>query len=337
MRRLIRVELARLLARRAVLLLLAAAVILPTLIGVAVSWEHRPVSAAERAEAQRQLEAERNQPWIAQEVEECVAHPRQWLPPHERDGDVEAACREMVEPQLDWYLWRSELNLAEQLSWGSGFGVTVVVLALLMLVGTTFIGHDWATGSVTNQLLFEPRRGRVWTAKAIAVGIVATVAAAFVHAAYWVGLWLVARAYEHGQRDGILLDAFEQGGRAVLLTAAASVGAYAVTMFFRSTVGTLGIMAVVAIAGGIVLGVAGVSPQWHPPVNLDAVLHNGTTYGAEVPCSELSGGGPETMQGFEDTCYTERELSVWQGAAYLGTLLLIAVVLSLGSFRRRDV
>ena len=48
-----------------------------------------------------------------------------------------------------------------------GFETLVILLAILMmLAGTTFAGHDWASGSVSNQLLFEPRRPRVWAAKA---------------------------------------------------------------------------------------------------------------------------------------------------------------------------
>ena len=48
---------------------------------------------------------------------------------------------------------------------GSGLAVVVVVSLLLVLAGTTFAGHDWNSGSMSNQLLFEPRRARVWVAK----------------------------------------------------------------------------------------------------------------------------------------------------------------------------
>ena len=47
--------------------------------------------------------------------------------------------------------------------------VIVLLAGLLMLVGTTFAGADWNSGSMSNQLLFEPRRSRVWAAKATAV------------------------------------------------------------------------------------------------------------------------------------------------------------------------
>ncbi len=36
----------------------------------------------------------------------------------------------------------------------------------MVIAGCTFAGADWSSGSMTNQLLFEPRRGRVWLAKA---------------------------------------------------------------------------------------------------------------------------------------------------------------------------
>jgi hypothetical protein len=320
--RMLRTELSRLLARRAVLLLLAAAVVLPALIGAVVAWDHRPISEADLARAEAQVATDRDQPWVQEELRDCLAHPERFSP-EERAGDVEAFCREMVEPSVEWYLWRSELDIADQARWGSGIALATVVMALLMLAGTTFIGHDWATGSVTNQLLFEPRRSRVWTAKAIAVALVAAGASAVVHVGYWWALWAIARGYGHQQQSGALEAAMYQSGRAVALTTAAAVGAYAVTMLFRSTVGTLGIMAVVAIAGSITLGVLGVSPQWQPALALDAVLHNGTTYSAAVPCGDLPQDAGEFGPGH--TCYVDKELPLWHGAAYLGTLLVLAV------------
>ena len=41
----------------------------------------------------------------------------------------------------------------------------------MVIAGCTFVGADWASGSMTNQLLFVPRRTRVWLAKAAAVTI----------------------------------------------------------------------------------------------------------------------------------------------------------------------
>ena len=60
-------------------------------------------------------------------------------------------------PQVEWYTNRPALDLDAQRR-ESGLAVVVVLTMLLVLVGTTFVGHDWNSGSMSNQLLFEPRR-----------------------------------------------------------------------------------------------------------------------------------------------------------------------------------
>ena len=44
----------------------------------------------------------------------------------------------------------------EQEQQDSGIGVLVIVSALMLIAGATFAGADWASGSMSNQLLFEP-------------------------------------------------------------------------------------------------------------------------------------------------------------------------------------
>ena len=70
----------------------------------------------------------------------------------------------------------------------------VVVTALLVLCGATFAGGDWHTGSLANQLLFRPRRSRLWLAKAGAVVVASTVAATVLLGGFWIALLLAARA-----------------------------------------------------------------------------------------------------------------------------------------------
>ena len=45
---------------------------------------------------------------------------------------------------------------------------------------------------MSNQLLFEPRRERVWLAKALAVGMLTGALALAVLVAYWTGIWATA-------------------------------------------------------------------------------------------------------------------------------------------------
>ncbi len=77
--------------------------------------------------------------------------------------------------ELDWFLPRPPLDLAEE-NRGPGALWWSCWPRWRVLVGATFGGADWASGSMSNQLLFVPRRLRVWTAKAVAVVLGATVA-----------------------------------------------------------------------------------------------------------------------------------------------------------------
>ena len=106
------------------------------------------------------------------------------------DGtDVQAGCEDMTLPQPDWFGTRPTLSLDDERSGGSGLVVATILAMLLLLLGATFAGHDWNSGSMSNQLLFEPRRARVWAAKAVAVLLAGLVVAGGVLLVFWGGLW----------------------------------------------------------------------------------------------------------------------------------------------------
>ena len=75
----------------------------------------------------------------------------------------------MITPTYENYLYRSAFDLARSPRRRRRMAAITILAGLMMLVGTTFAGHDWNTGSMSNQLLFEPRRLRVWAAKGLAV------------------------------------------------------------------------------------------------------------------------------------------------------------------------
>lgn len=319
--RLVGVELTRLRWRRAVLLLLVLAIALPTLIGLIRTWSTRPVSESEIASV---LESQRG------EVDRCVKRPqRAGLPP--------SAGQEQCEQQiLSWYTGREQLTLNGERSNGSGLGVVAVLTALLLLAGTTFAGHDWNSGSMSNQLLFEARRGRVWTAKALAVTILAAVTATVVSTAYWLAMWLVMRLRDIPVADGGLVDSLAFGMRGAAFATAAALGGYALTMLFRSTVATVGVLFAVSVAGGITLAVLGISEQWQPQKNVSAIVKNGTTYYVDVPDSCFAAGRHREPEPNSE-CDPERDLAAWQGVGYYGTALALTVGASVVSFRRRDL
>ncbi len=205
----------------------------------------------------------------------------------------------------------------------------IVLAILMMLAGTTFAGHDWASGSVSNQLLFEPRRPLVWAAKGAIVTGVAGLFSAVVVTAYWLFLGVVANSRDIPIGDGLLLDCLQSGWRGAAVAAGAALAGYALTMLFRSTVAALGVLLAASVAGGIVLAVIGVDSVWNPGLNIAAIILDGAKYYADVPCS---GGG---FDG--ETCSVEKTLPIGRALWFLGTGLVLFAAASLASFQRRDV
>lgn len=328
--RLLLVELRRYLRRRAVLLLMAACVAVPAFIGVVTILDTRPPSDDRIAQLERDAEVSRQA-----EVDYCIDNPRDWGIESTGD-DVAAACAEQI-PDIEAYAedfgYYNTLRLDEQQG-NSGVAVASFLAILLLLAGTTFTGHDWNSGSVSNQLLFEPRRARVWTAKALVVTGGALVVAAVVMTSYWAVLGLVASSRDT-LGEGDLLDALQMGWRSAGVAAAASLLGFVLTMLFRSTVATIGILLGASVAGSLLLAAVGASERWNPAVNLLALIDNGTSYYSEEACY-----GGDFAYGPEDeySSYAcEEELTFGDASLYLGSFLLVGGVASFVSFGRRDV
>ncbi|GEP34211.1 hypothetical protein NSZ01_19790 [Nocardioides szechwanensis] len=313
MRQLLAVELTRLRWRRAVLLLLAAAVVVPTLIAATLIWDTRPPS-------QDDLDAARAS--AAPEIAQCEKRPGRF------GVEDRALCEEQV---VGWYTNSQPLKLGQQRS-ETGLAVVAVLTLLVMLAGTTFAGHDWNSGSMSNQLLFESRRGRVWAAKALVVLVTSFVVSAVMSATYWLALWMVARSRDLKVPDGVLADCLEFALRGSVFGAAAALGAFAMTMLFRSTVATVGVLFGVVLAGSLIFAALGISERWFPHKNVSAIIKDGTRYYVEVPQHCFTDG---PIEGSE--CDQLRELTLVDGSLYYGVLLLGVGTASVLTFRRRDV
>lgn len=321
--RLLKVELTRLRCRRAAVVLLIAALVVPIVMAIFVMLG----SDAPRADAQARAQAQADK-----EVARCVDRPRQFGV--DRTGDVQAQCEDFNRPE--YFSSYNTLDLARESQDGSGPGMIAVLAVVMFLLGTTFVGHDWATGSMSNQLLFEPRRWRVWLAKALAVGAAALVVAAVAATAFWLVLRAAYTAGDVPLGHGVFLDCLQQGWRGAAVASAAAVGGYALTMLSRSTVFTLGVLFGVAVAGGLLIAAVVDDPgPWDPTINAAAVVRDGTTYYVDVAQSCYDGTirQPES----NSACDQERDRSLGQGLTYLVVLLGGVSLASGASFHRRDV
>jgi len=330
MKRLLHVELTRLRWRRAVLLLLLAAVALPILFGVARVLGTRPPSAEELVRVDQQVAEETARPYVQKELERCLTKPQRYGIDADAT-DLQAQCESNVLPRPEWFSYYETLDLVQERD-ETGLAVVALVSVLLLLAGTTLVGHDWNSGSMSNQLLFESRRTRVWTAKALVVFSVSLLLSLVVFSGYWLALWAVARSRDLPATTGILVDCLQDGLRGALVAGGAALGGYALTMLFRSTVATLGVLFAVAVAGGALIGVLGIDEQFQPQTNIAAVILDGASYYVPVP-EECFGPRPPTG----DVCDEQKVLPATNGSIYLGSFLVLAGAASVLSFRRRDV
>ncbi len=316
--RLFMVELVRLASRRAVVVLLLVATGLAAVMLVSAAYDTRPVDATERAAAEQQLAQQRKAG--ESDYRACLDDPTGYYGPGATASDCEGS-----RPRLEWFLSRPELDLVAEVE-GRGRTLLALLAVTGVLIGATFAGADWSSGSLTNQLLFVPRRTPVWLAKGVAVVGGTTLSAAVVLAAFWGSLQAVASARGLGASADAWREVLLGSGRGLGLVAAVTLGGFALTMLLRSTVATLGLLLGCLVVGE---GLASGLPfermsQWSPAQNVGAWLSGGLQVFDTSIC---------TPEG-QACVYT---LTLSHAVTYLGALLAVAVLASLVTFRRRDV
>lgn len=320
------VELTRLRWRRSVVVLLLGCLAVPLVLLIGYGWSTRPLSDSDISQARDLAAQEASQPYVAEEIERCEGDPEQYLGPDAAAAD----CAEAITPTYENYLYRATFDL-ESMRTDVGAAAITIVTGLMMLVGTTFAGHDWNTGSMSNQFLFEPRRLRVWAAKGLAMILTGAVVGAVVLALMWGGAALLASSREVTAPPGLWGTIAETQARGVLAIAVGGLLGYALTMLFRSTVATLSLMFGVAIAGSLlVVAVLGEgATRWLLPTNFLAFVLGGYTYYDGSDCTYASDGSSS------GSC--EQTLSAVDGGLFLAVIVVIAIGLSLWSTHRRDV
>jgi hypothetical protein len=321
--RLLRVELARYRSRRMIALLLLLAALLAAVVAVKSAWDTRPITPQEAATARANADIASQRSDIKADLAHCLADPEQYL----GTGTTAQDCRDNLTASPRSYLPRAPLDLTGTLK-GNGLGVALAVAGLLVIAATTFAGSDWASGSVVTQLLFEPRRKRVWAAKATAVTLISAVVATITIGGFWLAMYLVAvdRDVPHG--SGVMSDVGWHGLRAVLFATGAALGAFGLTMLFRHSVATLALLFAYIVGGEILAFLVPIDNvgRWTLGNNVFGWLETRMEY--FDPTARCARNG---------ACSGLEHISHLQGGLYLLVLLAVAAVASLWTFRRRDV
>lgn len=319
--RLVRVELGRYRSRRGIALLVLLTVLLSAVVAFKTAWDTRPLSGQEIATARAQADIESTRTDISADLRSCVRAPEKYLGP----GATAQTCRDALVPATRSYLPRASLDLSHTLE-GDGLALAVLVFALLLIAASTYAGTDWGTGSMSTQLLFEPRRLRLWSAKAIAVTLASGLVALVTLGGFWLATYLVAQSRGIDTSDAVLGDVGWHLLRAVLLAMGAGLGAYALAMLFRSTVATLALLFAYSVGGELLvtLPFEGAA-RWSLGNNVFGWLETSMHYLSPTACSRAG------------ECSPLAEMSHLEAGLYLLGLLLVAVVASVVAFRRTDV
>lgn len=327
MLRLILVELNRLRWRRAVQLLLPLTLLVPlaVLIVWTLSTEPADPGAWDRAVAQARSEA--SSPGVLRELQSCIDGGEEWgATPGQ--GPSRAECEQMILPEAEWFLEYNQQRAEEALE-GYGPGIAIVLAGVLALAAMTYAGADWASGSISNQLLFNPRRAQLFGAKALAIGGLAAVVTALAHLAWWGSFAVIVAARDLSWESGWTVDVLQLVGLSMAFSTIVAVGAFALTMLLRHTVAALAtVLAVLTLSLLFIHGLGGEShvQRVSPAINTAAIFADDMSY------STYDWSDTERMRD-----YSSHSVGTVHGLAYWALVSGAVTGAGLLAFRRRDV
>lgn len=216
--RLLSSELLRARSRRLVKVLLIVGV-LGILVGVTIGafHSHKP-SAAEVAHAEQQRQAS---------LRACVRH---WVGPTPPGETVEQACAPQGQQQFLPQNAFDVNNIGDLLR-----GTSINLIVIGWLLGASLAGAEWAAGTMTTLLTWEPRRMRVLLAKLIAVVVTVLLLTLALQLLLVGALWLLAATRGvNVPGPGLWHGIFGSLLRVSALSAVAGVFGMAIAMYTRS-------------------------------------------------------------------------------------------------------
>lgn len=302
--KLLRTELLRARSRRSVLILALAGVLLTIGLGAAAAWDARPYSADDTAQAEKRAE---------RQVERCERQ----VAKHDKSN---RKCEMRVRP---WYFDRWREPLDDKAVEEGTVSMSISLMLVAGLLGASFIGGEFSSGSMGNLLLFEPRRTRVWLAKLAATGVLTLIWSAICVGGYVAVLTAFGRSWDPDawppHWSGAMLGLGARGAGAVAV--AAMIGA-ALTLAVRSTIAAVGVVI------GYVLVVEGVARLVFPSTVTEYALSSrilGVLFGS-YRIDVDSGGAFEQIR-----------VTLQDSALILAGVCVALCLISLVTFRRRDI
>jgi ABC-2 type transport system permease protein len=321
--RLIGAELRRLLARRMTLVTGIVLVVAIGLFQLAVNAEASPPSPDQVAQQQRYYQQAHDE-WASDHdaaVADCIAQ-----------GQSRPDCEsDFAEPTpADFSLTATPFDQIGQVAM-----LLSAFLAMLAayLVGSSFIGAEYSTGSLANWLTFVPERLKVYGSKLIAVVLASAVGGAVVNFLMLGLAAVVTKAYD-GPLTG-LGSLAATGGRAVVMAAVAGALGFVLALVTRHTVAALGavlgyllVSTVLNLLAQNADGPLAWVPPWLPEQNVQAFLQHGSTYSQYRETVTAEGTSSDSL---------ERHITFGHSAVYWLVVLVVGVVGAALVFRRRDV
>lgn len=309
--RLLASELLRAWSRRTLRLLLIACIIAVTLgVGIATAQSSPPTAKA-LAEAQQARD---------HELARCLRG--QYLGNEERPPGYETLqefCEDNV--RLEYFVSSSGI-LSSQIP-DILLGSSWLVSLLGAILGATFVGADWGSGTMTTLLTWESRRPRVLLARSVVatvvVVLVATATQAYFALSFRLGVSISGTA--DTLTSDLFRDTYETIARNSVCAAVFCVVALATATLTRSTVGALGVI------GGYLIVVEGFVAGLAPGMQKWLLLRGIIVFVTQEPLMIWDSRG-------RDLLYT---IGLGQAGMALVAWVAAMSALALYSFRARDV
>jgi ABC-2 type transport system permease protein len=328
---LVRAERRRFAKRRMTVWMLVIGVFILGAVATGFAFTHAKRSAAVIAAAEQRADQEyaaQKADWDSRIKSLCLARAQ--------DPDMECRGPSREDYQAEWFM-------PAEFGFKSYFGEVLIIWAAIIamigfVLGATFVGADWSSGSMMNLLTWRPKRMQVLGTKLMVlmgwmtgIGVLTFL--------LWTGaLWLVANL--SGTTSGMTPGTWQSFGlyglRGLGMILAFSALGFALASLGRHTAAALGVAIGVIVVGqiglSIVLELANVqfAERFLVPVHMYAWLHK------EVTLVDYSG---RSVVCDENGCQGAAEFLISYQTTGLYALAVVALVTlaAFWSIKRRDV